>query len=144
MEFLEGLEKLERELSNLSLTPSQKKAMTKAGAEVYKESLENNLNSSLHKGPHTRRSNIKLADDISLKYKGADGATYVGFNNTPGHSGYVARILNDGYMAHGGKGASEHTTKYISGLHFQERTINETKTLVLAAEARKYKEMLGD
>ena len=144
MEFLEGLEKLERELSNLSLTPSQKKAMTKAGAEVYKESLENNLNSSLHKGPHTRRSNIKLADDISLKYKGADGATYVGFNNTPGHSGYVARILNDGYMAHGGKGASEHTTKYISGLHFQERTINETKALVLAAEVRKYKEMLGD
>lgn len=143
MEFLEGLEKLERELSNLSLTPSQKKAMTKAGAEVYKENLENNLNSSLHKGPHTRRSNIKLADDISLKYKGADGATYVGFNNTPGHSGYVARILNDGYMAHGGKGASEHTTKYISGLHFQERTINETKALVLAAEARKYKEMLG-
>ena len=144
MEFLEGLEKLERVLSNLSLTPNQKKPMTRAGAEVYKESLENNLNSSLHKGPHTRRSNIKLADDISLKYKGADGATYVGFNNTPGHSGYVARILNDGYMAHGGKGASEHTTKYISGLHFQERTINETKTLVLAAEVRKYKEMLGD
>lgn len=144
MEFLEGLEKLERELSNLSLTPSQKKAMTKAGAEVYKESLKNNLNSSLHKGPHSRRSNIKLADDISLKYKGADGATYVGFKNTPGHSGYVARILNDGYMAHGGKGASEHTTKYVPGLHFQERTINETKALVLAAEVKKYKEMLGD
>lgn len=144
MEFLEGLEKLERELSNLSLTPSQKKAMTKAGAEVYKESLKNNLNSSLHKGPHTRRSNIKLADDISLKYKGTDGATYVGFKNTPGHFGYVARILNDGYMGHGGKGASEHTTKYISGLHFQERTINETKALVLAAEVKKYKEMLGD
>ena len=144
MEFLEGLEKLDRELSNLSLTPNQKKAMTKAGAEVYKESLKNNLNNSLHKGPHSRRSNIKLADDISLKYKGADGATYVGFKNIPGHSGYVARILNDGYMAHGGKGASEHTTKYVSGLHFQERTINETKALVLAAEVKKYKEMLGD
>ncbi|KAE9560658.1 hypothetical protein ATN92_11010 [Companilactobacillus bobalius] len=59
MEYLERGVKIERGLSNLSLTPSQKKAMTKAGAEVYKESLKNNLNSSLHKGPHTRRANIK-------------------------------------------------------------------------------------
>ncbi|KRM15916.1 hypothetical protein FD31_GL000811 [Companilactobacillus nantensis DSM 16982] len=118
--------------------------MTKAGAEVYKESLRNNLNNSLHKGPHSRRSNIKLADDISLKYKGIDGATYVGFKNTTGHYGYLARFLNDGYMAHGGKGSREHTTKYVPGLHFQERTINETKTLILAAEVKKYKEMLGD
>ncbi|USQ69584.1 hypothetical protein M5C72_05030 [Companilactobacillus allii] len=118
--------------------------MTKAGAEVYKESLRNNLNNSLHKGPHSRRSNIKLVDDIGLKYKAGDGATYVGFKNTAGHYGYLARFLNDGYMAHGGKGAREHTTKYVTGLHFQERTINETKTLILAAEVKKYKEMLGD
>lgn len=142
--MLEGLEKLDQELSNLSLTPNQTKEITKAGAKVYKEQLKINLNNSLHKGLHSRATKVKIENEVSLRYKGTDGATYVGFKNTPGHMGYIARMLNDGYMAHGGKGASEHTTKYISGLHFQERTINETKALVLAAEVRKYKEMLGD
>ncbi|WP_125589772.1 HK97 gp10 family phage protein [Companilactobacillus jidongensis] len=144
MEFIEGMEKLDQALSDLSLTPNQKKQMTKAGALVYKESLRNNMNNSLHKGKYSRETKVKLEDDIGISYKAEDGATYVGFKSTTGHSGYIARILNDGYAAHGGKGAKAHKTRIISGLHFQEKSLVESKSMILAAEAKKYRELTGD
>lgn len=143
--MLEGLERLDQELSNLKPTSFQKKAMTSAGADIYAKALAMNMESALHKGKHSRETSVKLTNDIKKTFKGADGVTYVGFKNSNSKDhGYLARILNDGYMAHGGKGSSNHTTRYIPGLHFQERTLAETKVAILAAEARKYREMLGD
>jgi len=145
LDLIDQLNELDQKLAKLSPTPSQKKKMTKAGAEVYKEVLKQHLNSSLHKGPHSRKSPVKLENDIGETYRSLDGVTYVGFKNkTTNQHGYLARMLNDGYMAHGGKGAKEHTTKYVPGIHFKERAIAEAKTEVLAAEAKVYREMLGD
>jgi len=142
LDLVEGLEKLDQQLSKLELTPTQKKKMTRAGAVVYKEELKVNLNGSLHKGPNSRATPIKLDKDIGLSYRANDGATYVGFKNSASNEhGYLARLLNDGYMSHGGKGSKTHRVRYIPGLHFQERTVNEVRMQVLAAEAKEYKEM---
>jgi len=139
-----GLEELDKKLGELSLTPMQKKKMTKAGALVFKEALKKNLESSLHKGKFSRSDKTDLSGSIGSTTKGGDGATYVGFRTGKGNAGYIARLLNDGYMAHGGHGTSAHSTRYITGLHFQERTITEIKAMVLAAELKEYKKMLGD
>jgi len=142
LDLVEGLEQLDQQLAKLTPTPTQKKKMTKAGALVYKEALKVNLNQSLHKGPNSRSTPIKLDKDIGVSYRENDGATYVGFKNSLSNEhGYITRLLNDGYMGHGGKGSKSHSTKYIPGLHFQERTVNEVRLQVLAAEAKEYKEM---
>lgn len=142
LDLIDGLEKLDQQLAKLTPTPTQKKKMTRAGAVIYKEALKTNLNNSLHKGTYSRKTPVRLDTDIDMTYRGIDGATYIGFKNSKdGDHGYLARMLNDGYMAHGGKGSKAHTTKYVPGLHFKERTLNEVRQEVLAAEAKVYKEM---
>lgn len=144
LDLVEGLEQLDNELGKLIPTETQKKEMTKAGAEVYKQILTTNMNNSLHKGKYSRDTKIDLSKSISMRYKSEDGATFVGFKNDKENPGYIARFLNDGYMAHGGKGKSAHSTKYIPGLHFQEHSIEESKNDVLEAEAKVYRQLNGD
>lgn len=103
-----------------------KKAMTKAGAEVFAKHLKANT-------PRTAHRDVKyghLQDNVTLQNTdigGEDnGNSVVGF----GKKAYVARFLNDG-------------TIKMEANHFVDNTRREANSAVLAAERKIYEQRGG-
>ncbi|SFL49309.1 HK97 gp10 family phage protein [Lactococcus garvieae] len=119
-------------------TLEQKKAITKAGAKVYREILQKNTPKSLHHvQKHTVKSLKQATDSLT-------GNSSVFFSTKKGEKGHIARFLNDGYMSHGGKGKSTHTVKFIQGTHFVEQSYIEAQDDIFLSMQNKYFEEIND
>lgn len=119
-------------------TLEQKKAITKAGAKSYRLVLERNTPKSLH---HVKKHTVK---SLKQATDSTTGNSSVFFSTKKGEKGYIARFLNDGYMAHGGKGKSAHTVKFVSGQHFVEQSYIEAQDEIFKAMTQKYFEEVND
>ncbi|KAJ80416.1 phage protein, HK97 gp10 family [Enterococcus faecalis] len=133
-ELEEQLEAFLEQVESRIPTLEQKKRITKAGAKVYKKALKENTPTSGHK------ENKHVVDSLKQSTDGATGNSSVFFSAKKGDKGYIARLLNDGYMSHGGKGKSAHTVKFIPGRHFVETTYLETQPKILEAMKQAYDE----
>lgn len=113
-------------------TLEQKKEITKTGAKVYRLVLEKNTPKSLH---HVKKHTVKSLKQVT---DSTTGNSSVFFSIKKGEKGHIARFLNDGYMAHGGKGKSAHNVKFISGQHFVEQSYIEAQDEIFKAMTKKY------
>ena len=99
--------------------------ITQAGAFV----LKNKIHDAAIQHHLSHNADTKhMADDISVVAGDItgehNGATTVGFES----KGYIARFLNDG-------------TKYIKGDHWYDVAVQQAKPDVIAAMAKKFKEV---
>lgn len=133
-ELEEQLEHFLAKVEQCIPTFEQRKRITKAGAKVYKQALKKNTPQSNHK------ENKHVVDSLKQRTDATTGNSSVFFSTQKGAKGYIARLLNDGYMSHGGKGKTSHTVKFIPGRHFVELTYLETKANIFKAMEQAYNE----
>jgi hypothetical protein len=133
VDFTDALNEWLEQVSKLAnLTPDQQTNITKAGAEIYKEKLEQ-ATKSKHYSSHDDKTYGHMADNIT--FQGADidgkktGISSVGWNNH--YHAMNAMRLNDGTK-------SIRADHFVTELQDSEKVKNE----VLMAEKNEYEKLV--
>ncbi|TSO25293.1 HK97 gp10 family phage protein [Lactobacillus sp. LL6] len=146
VDLAEGLDKWMKDVAEtISLTTSQKSAITGAGAAVYAKVLKENTprsTESYKSGRKVGRANGRktkhLNESITFRPgytsdKLHTGDTAVGFDSP--YQDLVASFVNNG--------TREMSAKEVKNMHFKDRAEIEAKDAVLKANAAMYKKVTG-